>query len=187
MNIDYKGLLEEVQKVQLDTIVSVAEFKGNAGTTFLARKRRGLYWLWTSLTNEELQQISYNDKNIRHVPISKLIAQRKELKHICKVTLKDYRIVYNGIGGYRTLSKSFGLRERILQEITCNDARTGTLNISSGCEDLNKWAVSFFDFDDDHNKAILKSLNSDNPYIEYATILENLWRLEYGTPILCRQ
>lgn len=186
MEIDFKEILEEIQKEQLKTIVSVPEFKGSNGTSILATKRRGLYWLWTTSSNAELEQIIFDESKIRHVPIANLVKQRKYLQNICDITSNGFRIVYNGIGGYRTDKKGFGLRERILQEINCNDPRTGTLNIMANCKDMNKWAVSFFDFDDVKNAEILEELKSNNVYTDYATIFENLWRLEYGTPILSR-
>ena len=46
--------------------------------------------------------------------------------------------------------------------------------------------MSFFDFDNPENQELLKVLNTTNPYQEYAKDLEMIWRLEYGTPILCR-
>jgi hypothetical protein len=186
MDVDYKKLLSAIQEEQLKTIVSAAAFKSKSGTETLGTKRRGLYWLWTSWTNEQLETVIHDTTKVRHVPIAKLVNSRKGLQCICKQTHNKYRLVYNGIGGYRTATKAFGLRERILQEITCNDGRTGTLNISHSCEDLDDWAVSFFDFDTPANKKILSVLNSKQTYIDHATVLENLWRLEYGTPILCR-
>ena len=51
---------------------------------------------------------------------------------------------------------------------------------------LENWAISYFDFDDEENKEILKVLNTKEPYLDFAKELENLWRLEFGTPILCR-
>ncbi|WP_338357506.1 hypothetical protein [Yeosuana marina] len=51
---------------------------------------------------------------------------------------------------------------------------------------LENWAIYYFDFDDEKNKSILKILKTKDPYTDYAKDLENLWRLEFGTPILFR-
>ncbi|MFC0604280.1 hypothetical protein [Winogradskyella pulchriflava] len=186
MGKDFKNILQQIEQVHLKTFVKISVFKSKEGLSHLATTRRGMYWLWTSLTLEELKRLPHNDLKKRHVPIAKRILQREGLSHICKITRNNYRIVYNGVGGYRTTDKGFGLRERILQEITCNDARTGTLNISYGCRDLSKWAVTFFDFDDPQNSSILKQLGTNAPYVDYAEVLEDLCRMEFGTPILCR-
>ena len=123
-----------------------------------------------------------------HVPISSLVSQRKGLANVCSILYKDYRIVYNGKGGYDKEPAAFGLRERINQEINCADSRTGTLNIQNRFHfnkeqtNLENWGVSYFDFDQESHKDILKGIS----YKEHSGILETLWRLEYGTPILSR-
>jgi hypothetical protein len=143
-----------------------------------------MYWFWTDLSFELLEEtISF--ENTKEVPIGKLVKSRKELNCISKVSKDDFIVVYNGIGGYRTETKSFGLRERINQEISCNDYRTGTLNLNRMFS-LENWAISYFDFDDEENKQLLNILNTKEPYLDFAKELENLWRLEFGTPILCR-
>jgi hypothetical protein len=151
----------------------------------LPRKRRGMYWFWTNLDFDILQE-TIPLEDTKEVPIGKLVKNRRGLSCVSKVSKDDFKIVYNGIGGYRTPSKSFGLRERINQEITCNDYRTGTLNLSRMFS-LENWAVSYFDFDDEENKELLNILNTKESYLDFAKELENLWRLEFGTPILCRQ
>jgi hypothetical protein len=143
-----------------------------------------MYWFWTDLSFELLEE-TISLENTKEVPIGKLVKSRKELNCISKVSKDDFIVVYNGIGGYRTETKSFGLRERINQEISCNDYRTGTLNLNRMFS-LENWAISYFDFDDEENKQLLNILNTKEPYLDFAKELENLWRLEFGTPILCR-
>lgn len=176
-----KSLLHKIQEQQLKTFTSLNDFRSQKP---LPTKRRGLYWFWTDLSNEELEQ-TITLENTKEVPIGKLVKYRKGLSCVADVKKDNFKIVYNGIGGYRTPSKSFGLRERINQEISCNDYRTGTLNLNRMFS-LENWAISYFDFDDEENIEILEVLNSNETYLEFAKELENLWRLEFGTPILCR-
>lgn len=176
-----KSLINSIQNQQLRCFYTLKEFKESKP---LPTKHRGLYWLWTNLSFDELEQTIIKE-NTKEVPIGKLVKHRRELSCITDISKGDFKIVYNGIGGYLKEPASFGLRERINQEITCNDYRTGTLNLSRRFNPEN-WAVSFFDFDDKDNHLLLSSLNTNQPYKDYAKDLENLWRLEFGTPILCR-
>ena len=175
-----KSLLYQIQEKQLKTFIKLDEFRKQKP---LPTKRRGMYWFWTDLSFDKLEETISLEKT-KEVPIGKLVKNRKELSCISDIKIDDFKIVYNGIGGYRTSSKAFGLRERINQEISCNDYRTGTLNLKR-IFSLENWGISYFDFDNDENKEILKVLNSNETYLEFAKELENLWRLEFGTPILC--
>lgn len=195
----FKGILEEIQTQQFKNLVSLKDFRQRGegkGTDILACKSRGLYWLWcktdlTKLINTEIDLGA-------HVPISKLIRNRNGLGYVCKINSGKYTVVYNGIGGYKNWTKksSYGLRGRINQEINCNNKKTGTLNIAGRGLDINDWKVSFFDFEDPENQYILKMFlenskklneeNIGNLYNSYANELEILWRMHYGTPILCR-
>jgi hypothetical protein len=177
-----KPLLYKIQEKQLKTFINLNDFRNQKP---LPTKRRGLYWFWTNLSNTELEQ-TITLENTKEVPIGKLVKYRNGLSCVADIKKDNFKIVYNGIGGYRTLTKSCsGLRERINQEISCNDYRTGTLNLNRMFS-LENWAISYFDFDDEENKEILKILNVKEPYLDFAKELENLWRLEFGTPILCR-
>lgn len=176
-----KLLLGKIQENQLSTFIKLNEFFNQKP---LPTKHRGLYWLWTNLDNETLKQ-AIPLAQTKEVPIDKLVTQRENLKCVANITNNNFKIVYNGIGGYLKEKPSFGLRERINQEVTCNDYRTGTLNLSRRFN-LDNWAVSYFDFDDEMNKVVLERLNTNQPYKDFAKDLENLWRLEFGTPILCR-
>lgn len=181
--MNYKIIIQEIQKRQLEHFYSLDDFS-SMGTALLPKHRRGLYWFWSRLDYQLLKEAKNNHKS--EVPIFKLIEQRIELNNICAIETQGYKVVYNGIGGYKTNPKSFGLRERILQEIKSTDFRTGTLNVANRYPGNQGWAISFFDFDDPNNQDIIALLQSENPYLDFASDLEKLWRLEFGHPILCR-
>ena len=181
-----KEIIKKIHQKQLLTFCELNKFyKVKEHYKILPRKHRGLYWLWTNVDYQILKKTA-TKANTRQVPIDKLVSQRDGLKNIAKIEQQDFKIVYNGIGGFKKQPPTFGLRERINQEINCNDRRTGTLNIINRGFNKNNWAVSFFDFDDPENQNILKPLKTKEPYLDFAKDLEMLWRLEYGTPILCR-
>jgi hypothetical protein len=179
-----KSILEQINEVQLRTLCDLESFKNRNHLNSLPTKHRGLYWLWSNFTLDELENTTAININ-KEVPINQLISHRKNLNNICNIKVQDYLIVYNGIGGYNKLPAEFGLRERINQEIIANGTTVGTLNIQQR-SDISRWAVSYFDFDSAENMHIIRELNSLNPYIEYGKNLEMLWRLHYGTPILTR-
>ena len=185
-------LINEIFESQLKTFCRLDDFR-KSSIEKLPTGHRGLYWIWTNLSFENLINTKTNLLS-KEVPISNLVKQRKDLNGICKVEKEGFTIVYNGIGGYIKntdgIRPSYGLRERILQEINCSNKRTGTLNIvnRSTMEGFEKrWAISYFDFDDTENGEIYKRIESifDN-YPQNAKSLELLWRLQYGTPILSR-
>ena len=179
-----RTIIEQIHDVQLKTFCSLEVFRSKDYLSILPNKRRGLYWLWSNLTLEELELNTLPHSRME-VPISRLISHRKELNGICKLENSNYVVVYNGIGGYKKIPASFGLRERIYQEAKANGNTVGTLNILQN-SDISRWAVSYFDFDAPENKKIIQQLNSTSPYLEYAKDLEMLWRLHYGSPILTR-
>ncbi|WP_431244228.1 hypothetical protein ACQ9BO_07645 [Flavobacterium sp. P21] len=181
--MDYKNVLQQIQEIQLETFCTLDRFLSE-GTVLLPRHRRGLYWLWSRLDYDLLSLARDNHKS--EVPIIKLIAQRSKLSYISTVEHNGFKIIYNGIGGYKSNPPAFGLRERILQELNCMDHRTGTLNILKRFDNQEDWAISFFDFDDNNNKAIFGFLYEEDAYSKYASDIEKLWRLEFGHPILCR-
>ena len=180
-----KDVLIEIHKRQMETFCSLEKFRGKGNQVYLSSKSRGLYWIWTNLSDMQLKKIK-TDRDTKQVPISELVSQRCGLKNINKIVHNGFRIVYNGIGGYKKQpSSSYGLRGRILQEFNCNDKRTGTLNLSGRDGIIFKeknWAVSYFDCDDDDNSEIITGLT----YPNHAKMLEMNWRIEYGIPILTR-
>ena len=176
-------ILDRINQSQMETFVELEKFREKAFTKTLPTGQRGLYWLWTNLDYAELESQTKPNSN-EEVPITQLVSQRKGLSKICNLEKEGYRVVYNGIGGYRKPG-SFGLRERINQEVIGNGATVGTLNILQN-SDITRWAVSYFNFDAPENKEIIEMLDTPEPYIKCGKDLETLWRLEYGTPILCR-
>ena len=190
-----KEIIEEIDKSQRETLVSLTDFRGRGkgkGTNILASRSRGLYWLWCKTPLGQLQQTDHHGG--AHVPIKKLLHNRNGLDHICKEKDGLYRLLYNGMGGYSEWKEGsyYGLRGRINQEVISNNTKTGTINIAGLALDLDDWKVSFFDFDDPRNQDILKELpdmakaHIGEIYSEFANELEVLWRMHYGTPILCR-
>lgn len=178
-----KNIITDIHNAQLKTFCSLDSFL-DKNTCPLLNRTRGLYWFWTDIEISKLANGVKAHIN-KEVPIKKLINHRKDLNLICKVLNKNFRIVYNGIGGYKKEPAKFGLSERIRQEFQGNGPTVGTLNINRVSKSKN-WAVSYFDFDAEENKDIVKKLKSKNPYLEYAKDIEMMWRIEYGTPILCR-
>lgn len=184
MNI--KKVLDEINKIQLKNYCNANEFRNNSKLG----KGRGIYWVWTNLTFDELK--TTKETHNGEVPIGKLIKEREELKCICNIKINDFRVVYNGIGGYKGKTVkdkcSYDLRGRINQEFYSNDPRTGTLNIENRNNfNIENWAVSYFDFNE--NEEIIKMLpepENKSYYEEYANMLEINWRIEYGHPILNR-
>jgi hypothetical protein len=176
--MNYKKVLEEIQKKQLLTFSSVKDFKNNKT---LKSHKRGLYWIWTDLSFSDLKKIT-TPQNTKYVPIAELVEEREGLVNICDISNKGFKIVYNGIGGYRE-KPIFGLRERINQELNCNDHRTGTLNlINRDGINIYNLAISYFDFDDSDNSIIMENLT----YLRDAKNIEMNWRIEFGIPILTR-
>lgn len=184
--VDFHKIIGAIQETQIKHLYSISDFRtdgDNQGTQILPTKSRGLYWLWY---RGDLATATFDEAKNKEVPIKELVSQRKDFVNICKIIKEGYTIVYNGMGGYKEKYSSYGLRGRINQELNCNDHRTGTLNIMNRGFNKGDWAVSFFDFDDKENREIIKLLASEEPYKEHANTLEILWRLEYGTPVLCR-
>jgi len=187
--MDYKTIIGEIHKRQLKTFCLLENFQHKKHLQFLPRKHRGLYWIWSNLTFEQLQKLPTRP-NTMEVPISKLVNQRKNLKNICIQEENGFTILYNGVGGYKNEPAAFGLRERLLQEFNCMDGRTGTLNIlnrQNEFNNINNWAISYFDFDDSRNFEIMGNIPCNHSYyLENAKTIETNWRIEFGTPILTR-
>jgi hypothetical protein len=182
--MDYKNILHQINQKQIDNFYTIDNFI-DGGTSILPRNKRGLYWIWANLTDDDLSKSKWIS-NSKHVNIADLIKKRKDLTHVCTIEHEGFRIVYNGIGGYKSATRNFGLRERILQEFNATSKGTGTLTINSTELDISKFAISYFNFDDEANKKNFLFLNENEPYLNYASDLEKLWRLEFGHPILCR-
>lgn len=183
--IDYKQTVQTIHLAQIKSLYTLDNFKKEVTTKVLERKHRGLYWIWSSETFDNLAKVITAEQT-KQVPFERLISQRKGFSHICQPMFKNFRVVYNGKGGYLKNSKGFGLRERILQELNCSDHRTGTMNLENRNIERAKWAISFFDFDSVENQTLISEIKESNFYEKYADALEVGWRLEYGIPILSR-
>lgn len=183
--MNFKEILQHIEAQHKDTFCTLPKFLEN-GTDILPVKSRGLYWLWTKLDFQTLANCLDTKGHKGEVPIKQLIERRKNLEHICTIKNESFHIVYNGIGGYKFGTKGYGLRGRILQELRAKNVNTGSLNLLNRGFKPEDWAVSFFDFDAPGNQTIVKMMQSENCYSDFAADLEMLWRLEYGHPILCR-
>ena len=173
-----KKVLAEIHKRQMETFCSLEKFRDKEYPMYLLSKSRGLYWIWTNLSDMQLKKIK-TGHDTKQVPISELVSQRENLANIThEKNEQGFRIVYNGVGG--------GLRARILAEFTCNHPKTGTLNLSGRDGEIifkeKNWAVSYFDFYS-HSEFVKKHGIS---YPNDAKMLEMNWRIEYGIPILTR-
>lgn len=90
--MNFKDILIQIQNSQVETFCLVPDLLAKNGTKLLARKRRGLYWIWTRLTIEELKNTATR-VNTMEVPIAKLVNQRAGLNNICSIVKNDFRIV----------------------------------------------------------------------------------------------
>ena len=183
MTANSKDILTEIHNRQLTTFCRVEVFRDKQHLEKLPTKHRGLYWIWSNHTLDDMQKIPTRP-DTKEVPIAELVRQQRGEANITKISHDGFTIVYNGIGGYDKIPAAFGLRERINQELNCNDPRTGTLNLlNREFSTIENWAVSYFDFDAPENVDITKHLS----YSDDAKVLEKDWRTEYGLPILTRR
>ena len=187
--MDIKEILTQINEKQIKTLTTVRDFQNTLNTSKLPRRHRGLYWIWTNLSFDQLQQIE-TKLGSKEVPIDVLVKYRRNLKHTFQEKQDDFYVVYNGKGGYVKNPPNSGLRERILQEFNCTNSKTGTLNLinrNAPYNAVDNWKVSFFDFDDKENLSILNLFDkSENPYLKYSNMLELCWRIEFGIPVLNR-
>ncbi|WP_338357507.1 hypothetical protein [Yeosuana marina] len=92
-----KTLINQIQTEQLKHFYTIKEFNKNKS---LATKRRGLYWLWTNLDFSELKKATPIEGS-NEIPINRLVEHRDGLNYITNINKFGFRIVYNGIGGYK--------------------------------------------------------------------------------------
>ncbi len=141
-------------------------------------KEDGLYWIYTSHTNNDLLNSTPSLKR-SSINYSIMVDTYQGINHICSRSVDGYYLVYNGIGGVGPKGYG-GLRERILEDYRGGDG-TGSLAIKgSSLNTLSNWRVSY----------VLWSeipFNSPCNYTDLATTLERLWRIHYGWPILCKK
>jgi hypothetical protein len=140
-------------------------------------KASGLYWIWTNYTDAELLAAVPSPKRAS-IDIAGLTARQQNLASICRRNSGDFRLVYNGIGGQGPAGHG-GLRERILEEFRGGEG-TGSLAIlGSSVNDLARWRYSWVRWDE---------IAWSPPALVYAQnceMIERLWRLQYGWPLLC--
>jgi len=142
----------------------------------------GIYFFYTSYSIDELASVPA--LRGRAVPIAKLAKAHGRLPSICNLEQAGFRLVYNGIGGFK--GKSYDLRTRILQEIHSTDERTGSLCIkTSAVNDLSKWRFSYITLHCDGQKSA-SDFGPEWCFEEHASDLERCWRLAHGWPLLCR-
>ncbi|MDD5758704.1 MAG: hypothetical protein PHI06_06435 [Desulfobulbaceae bacterium] len=174
MFLDVIKSINSIQESRLGTIAMVkGRLKYSNGPN---TKENGLYWIYTSYDEAEmLDATSCSKPGSVNIPL--MVGAHQELNNICTKTINGFRMVYNGIGGVGP-SGHGGLRERILGEFRGGKG-TGSLAINeSTLNDLNNWRVSFV-------------LWSEIPFTEqyeyscWATVLERIWRIQFGWPILC--
>lgn len=182
--MNYEHIVETINRHQLQNVLTFDHINDKTIlTNDLATKQRGLYWFWTSYSNQELKDMVRPSNMTGEIDISLLAEQRMGLNSICKLSIDQFRVVYNGIGGGGATS-NFGLRERILQEIKGQEG-TGSISIvNSNLNDYSKWRVTYVNFNDEE---FLNDIGESIDYLQHAELFEMLWRLHYGWPILCNR
>lgn len=173
----YKHVIEALNSLQEGRLNSVTVVNdrlklSNGPPT----KENGLYWIYTTYTDDELLASSPSQKR-SSVAFASVLAQHSQLSYVCNRQVNGFRLVYNGIGGLGPKGHG-GLRERILGEFRGGEG-TGSLAINdSSINDLTKWKISH---------VLWSEINFDQAreYSKFAEIIERLWRIHYGWPVLC--
>ena len=179
----YLDIVKKIDEKRRCRFLSIRE-KKKGGTEIDGPPKgcAGIYFFYTSYTIDELASVPPLPG--RAVPIAKLANAHRRLPNICNLDQEGFRLVYNGIGGFK--GGSYDLRTRILQEISSTDERTGSLCIrQSTVNDLSKWRFSYITLHCAKQKSA-SDFGSEWPYEEHANELERCWRLVHGWPLLCR-
>ena len=124
-----------------------------------------MYWIETTLTNEELANITPPSEYTKGlIPIKELVNRNFEYQPL--IDSEGWRVVYNGI---RT-----DIRNRIQQHLRSKGNGTGRLGLNAYPELRTKnWRVSYY-------------FLTPEEYKIYSILFEKGWRGFYGCPILCR-
>jgi hypothetical protein len=183
----YREVIETVDEVQRQRISEI--HVSPHGRTVIGgppKRCAGLYFIYTSYSIEELQNSGPPPTNSA-VPISDLATMLGRLDKIHPVDTDGFRLVYNGIGGYS--GSSYDLRTRILQEISTNDPRTGSLCIrQTTLSDLSRWRYSYVLLPTQYtNSDEEPDINAPYYFETEASNLERYWRFHYGWPLLSRE
>ena len=178
----YQEVIEIIEGIQRQRISEISTFSnGNTKIDGPPKRCAGLYFIYTSYSLDELIN-SGAPPTLNAVPIASLARKREGLNLVLQPEDDDFRLVYNGVGGFK--GGDYDLRARILQEIKSSHEKTGSLCIrQTEIDDLSKWKYSYI---------ILPSSNSDIEadvedewsYEDHALNIEQSWRLHYGWPIL---
>jgi hypothetical protein len=141
-----------------------------------ATKQCGLYWIYTTYSNCDFLAATPSTKR-GSINFKNLALRHTDLSNVCTNKVGKHRLVYNGIGG--TGKKGHGgLRERILEEFRGGEG-TGSLAIrGSSLSNLDNWRYSY---------VLWSEIEFQNPheYDSFSEIIERLWRIHFGWPILC--
>lgn len=139
-------------------------------------KESGLYWIYTTYKDNELLASTPSGKR-NAIDFKNVVTQHTHLAHVCDCEVNGFRLVYNGIGGLGPKGHG-GLRERILGEFRGGEG-TGSLAINcSSINDLSKWRVSYVLWSE-------ISFEHSHEYSKFAEMIERLWRIHFGWPVLC--
>jgi hypothetical protein len=172
----YREVIEAANQIQVNRLHEISFFDGRQRKLRYrdgpATRRDGLYWIYTSYTEDELSR-AVRCQKVGSVDFSAMVDRHRSLSNVCTLEVDGFRLVYNGIGG-----GGGGLRERILSEFRGGQG-TGALAIrDSSLGDLSRWRVS-------HVLWSEISFAAHHEYGSFAEVLERLWRIHYGWPLLC--
>jgi hypothetical protein len=173
----YKETIEKMhslQRTRLKTIgVKDSRLSLDDGP---ATKQSGLYWIYTTHSNKDLLSATPSSKR-GSINFAEVISRHADLSNVCTDHVGEYRLVYNGIGGTGSKGKG-GLRERIMGEFRGGEG-TGSLAIrGSSLDSLDRWRYSYVLWSE------IEFPNS-HEYGSFSEIIERLWRIHFGWPILC--
>lgn len=174
----FKNVIEQIHHLQIARLKTLSLNRN--GRLIMhdgpRTKMSGLYWIYTNYTNDELLHSNCCEQH-GSINIANLVSRHTDLSNVCTINVDGFKTVYNGIGGTGDRGRG-GLRERIQAEFR-GGAGTGSLAINkSSLNDLNKWRYSFVLWSE-----IEFLLSYD--YTNNSEIIERLWRIHYGWPMLC--
>ena len=166
----YRQQLEEIDSKQSSQILKFDQhdqLQLNSPKTI----QKGLYWLYSSYSDEEFCQSERNPKK-GSINFKEMVNMHIGLNHICQQEVQGFKLVYNG--------KAKCLRERIQSHVNGGEG-TGSLAIKgSSLNCLSRWRYSYILWSD------VRKIFPSIKYSECATDIELLWRLHFGWPILCQ-
>lgn len=183
----YLDLIKKIDSKRESRFIEIKEVSNRASNRtsigdYPEKGCSGMYFFYSSYEDKDFEDAG--EVVGAAIPIAKLAKSHRDLPNICKTRIGEFRLVYNGIGGFN--GSSYDLRVRILQEISSNHKKTGSLCIKqSNLNDLSKWRFSYVTMHSEKNSQE-SDLGSNFLYCEHARNLERCWRLVNGWPLLCR-